>query len=115
VARKYLPVREIDSNGVEASSVSGNSGGHWLYNHGQEFVEVENTDPDASHTLYIPTPPPNEDRKVIIPASGKKLVGRFPPAYFNHGASSARELHLDYATGAEDSFVVSAYKFRPVS
>lgn len=119
MARTQLSVTEIDSNGVSDAGTAGIADGHSFVNHGQEFVEVSNSD-TVAHTVTFPTPDQIaglnlEDRAVSIPAGGSLLIGRFPRSYFNQSGADANKVYIDYEGGAESMFTVSAFRLRPVS
>lgn len=113
MARTEMNATKITRAGTDGGAgAAGIADGHMFRNTGSEFLEVENTDGAAAHTVTIPTTTEFEglalaDLAVSIPAASRRLIGPFEPHVFDRkaGTPDAGKVYVDYAVGAHASFL----------
>jgi hypothetical protein len=102
--RTALTVLQVTRTGLTPSYTAGNgSGGHSLPNNaGNEFIHVKTTTNAVVVTIQTPGTVDGlaiADRTVSIGTSSERMIGPFPPSYYNQ-ADGAVYIDFDVVTGA---------------
>jgi len=87
MARTVLTVQEIVRTGIEPTYEAANADGEQISNNGRMFIHVKNGSGSSINVTAV-TPGTVDDLAisdlvVAVPAGEERMIGEFPPAYYN--------------------------------